>query len=94
VRLFRTLYQAAHRLSVVGLLASGLEAKSPHLIGFSKGLSEAGFVEGRNVGIQYRFAEGHYDRLPARIFGILINPTNDNAENQMKDIAKPPNRSF
>src|SRR4051794_19948338 len=56
---------------VIGLLASGLEAQSPHLIGFSKGLSETGFVEGRNVGIQYRFAEGHYDRLPAMVAELV-----------------------
>ena len=50
---------------VVGFLHSGLEAQSVTLIGFRKGLNEAGFVEGRNIEIQKRFAEGHYDRLPA-----------------------------
>jgi putative ABC transport system substrate-binding protein len=155
----------------VGFLHSGSEIHAPHVIGFGQGLNEAGFVEGRNVSVQYRFAEGHYDRLAAmvsdfverkvavlaavggvqtalaakpasstipvifangsdpvqfglveslnrpggnmtgvsfftatleakrlgllfelvpaaRTFGILINPTNDNAEHQLKDIAQ------
>ncbi len=156
---------------VVGFLHSGSKLRSPHIIGFGQGLDEAGFVDGRNVTVQYRFAEGHYDQLPAmvadfvngnvavlaalggvqtalaakpasatipvifangsdpvhfglveslnrpganmtgvsfftatleakrlgllfelvpaaRIFGIMINPTNDNAEFQLKDIAQ------
>lgn len=51
---------------MVGFLHGGLKVESAHVVGgFGRGLSEAGFAEGRNVEIQYRFAEGHYDRLPA-----------------------------
>ena len=34
---------------------------------FLKGLGETGYVEGRNVAMEYRWAEGHIDRLPAMV---------------------------
>jgi putative tryptophan/tyrosine transport system substrate-binding protein len=37
----------------------------PLLEAFRKGLAEAGFVEGRNIAVEYRWAEDHYERLPA-----------------------------
>jgi putative tryptophan/tyrosine transport system substrate-binding protein len=51
---------------VVGFLAPGLPAKSAHLAGaFHQGLREAGFREGQNVHVEYRWAEDQYARLPA-----------------------------
>jgi putative ABC transport system substrate-binding protein len=44
---------------VIGYLGSGsLEPSAPYLTAFRKGLSDTGFVEGRNVAIEYRWAEG------------------------------------
>jgi putative tryptophan/tyrosine transport system substrate-binding protein len=160
-------------MPVIGFLNSGSPGSSRDVraVGFSRGLEETGFIDGRNVRIQYRYAEGHYDRMAAmvadfvnqkvavlaatggvntalaaspasatipvvfangsdpvqfglveslnrpggnmtgvsfftatleakrlgllfelvpaaRIFGVLINPTNDNAETQLKDVAQ------
>jgi putative ABC transport system substrate-binding protein len=49
---------------VIGYLgSSSLVASAEQLAGFRRGLSEASFVEGRNVAIEYRWSEGLYDRL-------------------------------
>jgi putative tryptophan/tyrosine transport system substrate-binding protein len=51
-------------LPMVGFLSSLSQAQTAHLVAaFRRGLSEVGFVEGRNVAIEYRFADGRYDRL-------------------------------
>jgi putative tryptophan/tyrosine transport system substrate-binding protein len=53
-------------IPVIGWLNSETpDGYAPMLAAFRQGLSEAGFVEGRNVTIEYRWAEGRNDRLPA-----------------------------
>ena len=50
-------------MPVIGYL-SPATAGSPYIAGFRKGLSEVGFIEGRNIAIEYRFANNAPDRLP------------------------------
>ena len=53
-------------MPVIGYLHSGSPSPYAHLLSaFRQGLKEAGYVEGQNVAIEFRWAEGRYDRLPA-----------------------------
>jgi ABC-type uncharacterized transport system substrate-binding protein len=53
-------------MPVIGFLRSSSAANSAQFVGaFQRGLGEAGFVEGRNVAIDYRWTEDQPDRLPA-----------------------------
>ena len=53
-------------LAVVGFLSSNAAGTyAPAVAAFRQGLAETGYIEGQNVAIEYRWAEGRYDRLPA-----------------------------
>jgi putative ABC transport system substrate-binding protein len=53
-------------MPVVGFLNTQSAGPFSHMLaGFRQGLSEAGFLEGQNIQIEYRWAEGHYEQLPA-----------------------------
>jgi putative tryptophan/tyrosine transport system substrate-binding protein len=53
-------------MPVIGFLGgASLAERRPLLVGFRQALGEAGYVEGQNVAIEYLWAEGQYDRLPA-----------------------------
>jgi putative ABC transport system substrate-binding protein len=59
-------------MPVVGFLnVASPENYRPMMDAFRKGLQEAGFVEGQNVTIEYRWAENHEDRLPALVSDLV-----------------------
>jgi putative ABC transport system substrate-binding protein len=69
-------------MPVIGFVDSGsADASADRVRAFRKGLSEAGFVEGRNVTVEYHWLEGQYDRLPAltaalvrRRMAVIVTP--------------------
>jgi len=51
---------------IVGFLSVGtFESNHDYVAAFHRGLADGGFAEGRNLGVEYRWSEGHNDRLPA-----------------------------
>src|SRR5262249_16774298 len=67
-------------MPVVGYLYSGSSTApsvdSEYLPAFRKGLSEAGFIEGLNVTVEYRWAEGQFERLPALATDLIQRQVN------------------
>jgi putative ABC transport system substrate-binding protein len=59
-------------MPVIGFVnGSSADASADNLRAFRKGLSEAGYVEGQNVTVEYNYGEGQYDRLPALVADLI-----------------------
>src|SRR5262249_19657788 len=77
--------RAQTTMPVIGYLSSNRpEAVAKNMAAFRQGLAEMGFVEGRNLAIEYRWAEGQNDRLPALAADLVrrnvaVIATNGNA---------------
>jgi putative ABC transport system substrate-binding protein len=67
--------RAQQPMPVIGYLSSRSPDDTRHLLAaFLRGLNEAGYVEGQNVAIEYRWALGQYDRLPAMAAELAGRP--------------------
>src|SRR5438105_2093652 len=59
-------------MPLVAFLNSGSpDGYAPMVAAFRQGLKETGYVEGQNVAVEYRWAEGQYDRVPAMALELL-----------------------
>src|SRR3977135_3608445 len=72
--------------------AGSADGSADDVVAFRKGLGETGYVEGRNVTVEYHLLEGQYDRLPAlmadlarRRVAVIARP----AGNHATQVAKP-----
>jgi putative ABC transport system substrate-binding protein len=68
---------AQQPLPVIGFIGvTSLEEWKRNVDAFHQGLNEAGFIEGRNVAVEYRWAEGRYERLPAMVADLVGRKVN------------------
>src|SRR5262249_55466563 len=78
-------------MPVVGFLSMESPGQFMHIVNaFRRGLSEAGYVEHRNVGIDYSWAEGRFDRLPALAAELVSRQVTVIAATSRPHSAPPP----
>src|SRR5262245_18349131 len=64
--------RAQSAMPVIGYLSGWSPGDAPdYLAYFRKGFAEGGYVEGRNVTIEYRYAEGRFERLPVLVADLI-----------------------
>jgi putative tryptophan/tyrosine transport system substrate-binding protein len=62
-------------MPIIGFVNAGsADAAVDRVPAFRKGLGETGYVEGRNVTVEYHWLEGQYDRLPALMADLVRRP--------------------
>ena len=73
-------------MPVVGFMISSIQARSQQIAAFHAGLKDTGYVQGQNVMVELRSAEGHFDRYPALVadrlrhgVAVLVAVSNDGA---------------
>jgi putative tryptophan/tyrosine transport system substrate-binding protein len=73
----------AQQATTLGFLHAGTaDGYAREVVAFKQGLREVGYLEGQNIAIEYRFADGHYDRLPdlaadlvRKSVAVIVSPT-------------------
>src|SRR5271165_6066022 len=64
-------------MPVIGYLSGWSSGDAPEYLNyFRRGLAEAGYAEGRNVAIKYRFAAGHFEQLPELLADLVQHRVN------------------